>query len=208
MSFKGLIVDFGGVLTTSVFDSFGRFCAEYGVEPARLKEVLSPRAEEVSALHRVETGEMSGFEFNSYLAEALSEGRGSPLVVEGLKDQLFAHVQPEPSMYSALLQARTAGVRTALLSNSWGGDGYPRETFAQLFDVVVLSGEVGMRKPDPPIYMHTCGELGLEPGRCVFVDDLLANVEGAEAVGMKGIHHTSTEETLGRLATFFDLDLA
>ncbi|HLF69741.1 MAG TPA: HAD-IA family hydrolase, partial [Actinomycetota bacterium] len=62
--------------------------------------------------------------------------------------------------------------------------------------------------PDPPIYTHTCRELGLEPGRCVFVDDLLANVEGAQAVGMKGIHHTSPGETLGLLQTFFGLDLA
>jgi epoxide hydrolase-like predicted phosphatase len=99
---------------------------------------------------------------------------------------------------------RLAGVRTALCSNSWGTDGYPRDDFGELFDVVVISGEVGLRKPDPAIYQLTAERLGLPPGECVFVDDLAANVRGAAASGMCGIHHTDTATTLTELTVLFE----
>jgi putative hydrolase of the HAD superfamily len=85
---------------------------------------------------------------------------------------------------------------------------YPRDDWTELFDVVVISGEVGMRKPEPEIYQFTVDQLGLAAEHCVFVDDLRPNVRAAAALGMTGVHHTDDSETLAVLAELFDVDLA
>ena len=100
-------------------------------------------------------------------------------------------------MVGVLRRARAAGLQTALLSNSWAND-YP-PALAELFDVMVISGEVGLRKPDPEIYRLTVARLGVEPGECVFVDDLSPNVRGAAAVGMVGVLHTDPAATVTEL---------
>jgi putative hydrolase of the HAD superfamily len=77
-----------------------------------------------------------------------------------------------------------------------------------MFDTIVISGEVGMRKPEPRIYRHTCADLGLTPAECVFVDDLVHNVAAAVDVGMVGVHHTSYATTEAELSVLFDRDLS
>jgi putative hydrolase of the HAD superfamily len=94
---------------------------------------------------------------------------------------------------------RGAGFPTALLSNSWGCDEYPRADFPGLFDTVVISGEVGMRKPEPETFVHAAAMLGLEPGECVFIDDVEANITAAVACGMAGVHHTDPAITAREL---------
>ncbi len=99
---------------------------------------------------------------------------------------------------------RTSGVAVALLSN---GDSVPEELArAGLFDSVVLSGEVGMSKPDPAVYRYTAGLLGVSPRRCVFLDDLGGNVAAAVDAGMVGILHREVERTRNELAVLFDLE--
>lgn len=206
---KGLIVDFGGVLTTSIVESFNAFCDENGIPPARLWAALRADSDGIGGaeadhpVHLIETGRMSGEEFSRYLAGALCEDGDSPLADAGLKDRLFFTVRPEPSMVMAVGTYRSLGIKTALLSNSWGGEGYPRETFDVLFDTVVLSGDVGYRKPQPEIYRMTASRLGLEPENCVFVDDLTSNIAGAEAVGMTGVLHADPEATIEALEEIF-----
>ena len=95
-----------------------------------------------------------------------------------------------------------SGLRTGLLSNSWGND-YPRDGWDEMFDVVVISGEVGMRKPEPEIFEHTLALLGLPAAACVFVDDLAPNVAAAVEVGMVGVQHTSYEATRLELEALF-----
>jgi putative hydrolase of the HAD superfamily len=119
---------------------------------------------------------------------------------------MFAGFRSEPVMHDVLRHARAAGIATALLSNSWGLD-YPREGWDELFDVVVISGEVGMRKPEPGIYLRAAADLGLPPQRCVVVDDLTPNVRGAVAVGMVGVHHTDPEQTVVELEALFGVPL-
>jgi len=94
------------------------------------------------------------------------------------------------AMADAVRQIRDAGYRTALLTNiSREGEAIFSKLFPvdELFDVVVDSSKVGMRKPDPEIYRLTCSLLGVEPDRCLFIDDLLCNVEAADALGMQTI---------------------
>ena len=208
---RGLLVDYGGVLTTSVTRSFRSWCVRAGLPPDLAKETFVEAYGAVdgdSAVHQVETGRMTGAEFAVGLAAALSARAGRRVAPDGLIQGLFAEITLDEVMLTAVAAARGAGVRTGLLSNSWGREGYPRERFAELFDAVVISGEVGLRKPDPAIFALGAAELGLPASACLFVDDLDVNVRAAEAAGMTGVHHRRTEDTLPRLAQLLGLDPA
>ena len=109
-------------------------------------------------------------------------------------------------MYAAVHALRAAGLRTCLLSNSWGNDAYPRDVFDDMYNAVVIRAEVGMRKPEERIFLHAADLLGLAPSECVFIDDMEANVQVAEATGMVGVLHAQPEVT-ARLAELFGLPL-
>ena len=109
-------------------------------------------------------------------------------------------------MNGLVRRAHGAGLRTALLSNSWGNN-YPRDGWDDMFDAVVISVEVGMRKPEPDIFVHVADLLELAPKQIVFVDDLPSNVQAAVSVGMVGVHHHSYDETATELEALFDLSL-
>ncbi|MFS8096447.1 HAD-IA family hydrolase [Lentzea alba] len=104
----------------------------------------------------------------------------------------------EPPLLTALRTVKQHGLKTALLSNA---DGWwqPPATWQALFDATIISGEVGLAKPDTKIYLLTAAKLGLQPSECVFVDDLAINVRGAAEAGMVGVHHRSTRSTLEEL---------
>lgn len=112
----------------------------------------------------------------------------------------------DPAMLDLVRSAKRAGLATALLSNA-GRSEYSRRGWRRLFDAVVLSGEVGMRKPEAAIYRYTAERLGVEPAEAVFVDDLAVNVRGAVAVGMIGVHHVDYAHTLLELEAVFNLSL-
>jgi HAD superfamily hydrolase (TIGR01509 family) len=116
----------------------------------------------------------------------------------------FTHA---PDMQNVVRVARGAGIKTALLSNSWGTGDYPRDGWDELFDAVVISGEVGMRKPEPEIFRYTLDLLGVDPAEAVFVDDRPFNVRGATDVGIVGLPHTSYDETVGELEALFGIPL-
>lgn len=159
----------------------------------------------------VETGKISLEEFDRRLATLFGERLGKTISHEGLKVRLFSGVGPDEEMIGALRRAREQGVPTGLISNSWGGNygegGYQREMFDELFDDVVISGEVGLRKPEPEIYLLAASRLKAEPSECVFADDFAVNAEGATAVGMLGIHHRTASETLPKIEDFLGLSL-
>ncbi|MCR3746099.1 HAD-IA family hydrolase [Lentzea californiensis] len=104
----------------------------------------------------------------------------------------------EPPLLTALRKARQHGIKTALLSNA---DGWwqPPVVLTAVLDAAVISGEVGLAKPDTEIYLLTAGRLNVKPEECVFVDDLAVNVRGAAEAGMVGVHHRSTRSTLEEL---------
>ena len=143
----GLIVDWGGVMTTNVFGSFSAFCEAEGLDPATLVQIFrgDPAAREL--LIGFEEGRVEEAVFEAKLGGVL--GLATP---EGLIDRLFAGMTLEESMVAAVRAAREAGIATGLVSNSWGTTRYPRELLGELFDGVVISGEVGIRKPAPRIY--------------------------------------------------------
>ena len=199
---KGLLVDFGGVLTSNVFESFRRFCEREGLDPEHLKQVFRDNPQAVGELRRVERGEISEDEFAEQLGTLL--GLGS---TDGLVDRLFAELRPDEAMIGAVRAARAAGVRTGLISNSWGHGRYDRSVFPELFDGIVISGEVGMHKPQPEIFRLGAERVGLPPDECVFVDDLRENCEGAEAVGMTAVLHRGAEGTVPELERLLGVPL-
>ena len=107
----------------------------------------------------------------------------------------------DDAMVAGVLAARRAGVRTAMLSNSWGEDRYDRAQLEQLFDAWVISGEVGVRKPDAAIYSLAAERIGLPPQECVFVDDLPGNLKPARTLGMATVvHRGDAAETLDEVS--------
>jgi epoxide hydrolase-like predicted phosphatase len=191
---KGLLVDYGGVLTTNVWESFSAFCAAEGLEPDKVRGLFRSDPKALELLRDLETGKLTEEQFSEQFAPLLGIKKH-----DGLIDRLFAGMQPDLPMIDSLRHARAAGVRTGLISNSWGRGRYDRDSFGELFDGVVISGEVGLHKPQPEIFHLGAERIGLEPADCVFVDDLRENCAGAEAVGMTAILHRDTNQTLARL---------
>jgi putative hydrolase of the HAD superfamily len=192
----GLLVDYGGVLTTNVWDSFRAFCEAEGIDREEVKRAFRDRPEAMALLRRLEAGELTEEEFSPLFGPILGVREDRH---EGLVDRLFAGMQPEEGMIEALRRARAAGLKTGLISNSWGRGRYDRDSFAELFDGVVISGEVGLYKPQPEIFRLGAERVGLDPSDCVFVDDLRENCEGAEAVGMTAVLHRGADASLERL---------
>ncbi|MEJ7789808.1 MAG: HAD family phosphatase [Thermoleophilaceae bacterium] len=201
--FKGLLVDFGGVLTSNVFESFRAFCVEEGLPEDAFVTLFRSNPAARTELRKVETGEMEEAEFSRRLAGMLGVADS-----EGLVDRLFAGMRPDQPMLDAVRKAKVAGVRTGLISNSLGEGRYDRSTFPELFDCVVISGEVGLHKPQPEIYALGAERVGLAPEQCVFLDDLRENCEGAEAVGMTAVLHRGAEGTLPRLEELLGVELS
>jgi epoxide hydrolase-like predicted phosphatase len=205
-----LIVDYGGVLTNPVQEVFGAWADADGLERAELKAVLGGMLGDDASdgpLHGLERGELSVAEFERKLAAGLRRADGGEIAAAGLLTRVFANMRVTPGMTTVVRRAKEQGIRTALLSNSWGLN-YDRNGWADLFDVLVISGEVGLRKPEPAIYRLAAERLGVQPDECVFVDDLAVNVRGAAAVGMVGVHHTSLESTIGELEALLGVPLA
>ena len=199
--YRGLLVDWGGVLTSNVFDTFRAFCALEGLEPDEIGRRFREDRACRELLIGLETGALDEDEFEPQFAAML--GISAP----GLIDRMFAGSEPEQEMLDAVLGARRAGVRTGLISNSWGTRRYDRALLAELFDAVVISGEEGMRKPTPEIYVLGAERIDLEPAACVFVDDLSFNLAPAAELGMATVHHTSSDQTVSELERLLGVEL-
>jgi putative hydrolase of the HAD superfamily len=211
--YAGLIVDWGGVLTADISTSVRRWADRHGVDLTAYADVmrrwLGPEAEleaMLNPIHALERGEMEVPHFEEALARELSARTGTDLPAEGLLARMFDEFEHAHDMNALVRRARESGIRTALLSNSWG-DFYPRDLWEGMFDVVVISGEVGMRKPEPGIFHLTLELLQLPATSCVFVDDLPHNITAAADLGIVGVRHVTYEETLAEVQVLFGRDL-
>jgi putative hydrolase of the HAD superfamily len=200
--YRGLLVDYGGVLTTNLFDSFRSFCESEGLEPDAIASRFGLDKESRKLLIELECGRLAESAFEPQFAQILGVSDHV-----GLIDRLFAGSRPDPPMLDAVRAARAAGIRTGLISNSWGTRRYDRGQLAELFDGVVISGEVGMRKPAPEMYSLGAERIGLAPDACVFVDDLPFNLEPAAEMGMATVHHVSSEQTIAELEGLLGIPL-
>jgi putative hydrolase of the HAD superfamily len=199
--YSGLLVDWGGVLTSDLFASFRAFCELEGLEADTVRRRFREDRACRELLIALETGAVEEEQFEPRFAELLG------VAPAGLIDRLFAGSGPEQRMLEGVRQARTSGIRTGLVSNSWGTRRYPRELLAELFDGVVISGEVGIRKPAPEIYALGARSIGVQPRACVFVDDLPFNLTPAAELGMATVLHRTAEETLAELERLLGVGL-
>jgi putative hydrolase of the HAD superfamily len=190
----GLLLDFGGVLTTDLFASFATFCEAEGIEADAIAKGFREDAEARDLLIQLETGKIDEDGFEPRFAEML--GVAEP---EGLIERLMAGARPDHRMLNAVRAAHDQGVPTGLVSNSWGTRRYDRPMLREIFDGIVISGEVGIRKPSKRIYLLGAESIGVPAESCVFVDDLDFNLKPAEELGMAGVHHTSADDTLPQL---------
>ena len=208
--FDALIVDYGGVLTTSIQDSMQVFASEEGIELQDLARVAMRAYVEGDddLVTPFETGALPEEEFSLQFAQRLAQETGKEIDPERFVARMFGGVRLEEGMLDAVLAIRKAGLKTALLSNSWGLAGYPRERFQELFDVTIISAEVGIRKPQPEIFQLTTERLEIEAARCVFVDDHPGHLKAAMAEGMTTVLHRAPAQTISELETLFGVSLA
>jgi epoxide hydrolase-like predicted phosphatase len=201
----GLLLDWGGVMTTNLLHAFGTFCATEGVAPDQLRQAFRHDAETRDALIAFEEGRMEDDLFASHVARALGL---APERAEGLIDRMMAGAIVEPDMVAMVRAARAAGIRVGMVSNSWGLLRYPAELVAELFDATVISGLEGFRKPDERMYTLGAQRIGVAPEQCVFVDDLSFNLGPAAALGMATVLHADPATTIRRLEVLLGVPLA
>jgi putative hydrolase of the HAD superfamily len=154
-----------------------------------------------SPIARVERGEITVDEFTREVRERLAAA-GHDVELVDAAASIFGRTTREPDMWAVVRRAREIGVRTALVSNSWGTEGYPVDELEAHFDTLIISGEVGLRKPDPEIYLLAATRIGVAPENCAFVDDLPRNVEAARELGMFGVVHRDVPTTSQELERF------
>ncbi|MGW4823795.1 HAD family hydrolase [Streptomyces sp. NPDC004227] len=205
---EAVALDYGGVLTTPVADSLERWRTRFDIESQSftdcLRAWLGREAEENSPIHRLETGRLDAAGFEQVLATRLRRTDGSPPEPEGLLAGMFAGLRPDQAMWDLTDELRSRGIRVAVLSNSWANT-YPDRLRDGRFEPVLLSGELGLRKPDPAIYRLLCARLDLPAERVAFVDDAFPNVEGARRAGLYGIHHRDARTTRDALLSVLGL---
>jgi putative hydrolase of the HAD superfamily len=197
---RGVITDWGGVLTNPIPAVARAWIEAEGIDRDSYYAVMRSWVSQAydagvpNPIHALERGECTEAEFERIFAARLRLLDGGEVAAEGLLRRMFAASVRVPAMDDLI---RT--LRTALLTNSWIQDEYPRADFAELFDVVVISCEVGMRKPERGIFLHAAQALGLAPAECVFIDDMKANVAAAAGCGMTGVLHTGAAATAAAL---------
>jgi putative hydrolase of the HAD superfamily len=202
------IFDFGGVLTTSIRASFAEFERSLDLTDGTLIDAFRHEAETGEpAFFLLEKGLISEAEFYDRMLQNLREYTGKDIVFPGdpvkVRQMLFGAIKRNDDMIAAAVRIG-AHYKTAILTNNvkeWTD--WRDWVEAHVFDLVIDSSEVGMRKPDAEIYLLTCKKLGVEPKRAAFVDDIPVNVEGATAVGLHAIHFTTTEEVIDQLRPLF-----
>jgi putative hydrolase of the HAD superfamily len=196
---SAVLLDWGGVMTTNVFAAFAAFCSTEGIDGEALRDLFRNDREARAMLIDFECGRIEEAEFEPRLAVALGLADHA-----GLIDRLFAGAEVDPEMVEGVRALHDRGVRTGLVSNSWGARRYPFDLIAELFDGVVISGDEGFRKPDPRMYELGAERIGAAPRDCVFVDDLSFNLDPARELGMAVVHHTSAQTTMAELDRLLD----
>jgi putative hydrolase of the HAD superfamily len=180
-TYAGLILDFGGVVTTDFYGALSAFSVRAGLAAGAFTRALRAVPEGRHALAAVESGRISQREFERTMGRLLG------LDDNGLLGRALADLRPRAAVTSLAKRARVGGIRVAILSNSWGTgayDPYQGYELDQLCDAVLISDRVGLRKPSPEIYELTASKLGLSPASCLFVDDTEHNLPPARDLGM------------------------
>ena len=201
---EAVISDFGGVLTTPLLHTFAAIQEEHGLDAGDLGRALRRAAERDGAhpLYELECGRMTEDDFMDRLRAQLREDLGREVGLDSFAERYFAGLERNEPMIALLTELRDRGLRLALLTNNvreWEPRWRAMLPVDELFDVVVDSAFVGLRKPDPAIYRLTCDRLGVAPERCAFVDDVEVNCTAAAELGMAAVWFRDTPQAIADL---------
>jgi putative hydrolase of the HAD superfamily len=201
---RAVVSDFGGVLTVPLLEGFARYEARSGVSAQLIGQAIARAtgADGSNPLHELEVGALSEGEFLAILEREASAVADRPIELARFGEEYMAGLEPNAELFAYYRALHDRGIRLALLTNNvreWEPYWRSKLPIDEIFEVVVDSGFVGMRKPDPRIYALTLERLGLEAEACAFVDDLVHNVEAAQALGFTGVHHAETARTIAAL---------
>jgi len=196
---RAVISDFGGVLTTPLLTSFLSLQDEIGVSPEHFGTALRTVTEERGSnpLFELERGEISEDEFLGLLDEGLAPLLDHEPHLHRFRELFIGTLEPNQPMIELMRELQASGLRMAMLTNNvkeWEPHWRPMLPVDEIFETVVDSAFVGCRKPEPRIYEITLERLGLAAEQCVFVDDLLPNIEGARELGFTAVHFQDTEQ--------------
>jgi putative hydrolase of the HAD superfamily len=200
-----LLIDFGGVLTSDVLEAFDAFCREAGLPPGAFPALLREDAEAGRQFVAFEEGRVEQRAFERSLAASLGNRHGVEIEPAGLVARLTATLRPEEATIDAVQRVRAAGVPVAIVSNSFGYGAYDDYDLVALADSIIISGEVGARKPSRRIYRQAAACLRVATERCMFIDDLEINLSGAKRLGMRVFHHRDGDATAAFLEQVFAL---
>ena len=201
---EALISDFGGVLTTPLVESFAALQGDSDVDLQAVGMAMARVAEEqgTNPLFELETGRMTEHDFLDRLGGALSQNLGREIELHGFGERYFANLHPNEELIAYFRSLCKRGLRLALLTNNvreWEPLWRPKLPVDELFELVVDSAFVGMRKPDPEIYALTLERLALPAESCLFLDDIDVNVTTARELGMSAIHFRDTGQAVAEI---------
>lgn len=205
-SFSALLIDFGGVLTTDVFASFEAFCVGAGGRGDEILAAFRSSDEARSLLVERETGRMSEPAYEEAFSALLRAG-GLDVPADGLLTGMTAALRRDDAMWDCVAAIRGSGVPCVLVSNALDDASYDGYDLESRFDAVVLShaADVACRKPSRRIYEIAASRAGVPVDRCVMVDDLQQNLDGAARLGVRGVLHRRADETVPVLHELFGL---
>lgn len=198
---RAVISDFGGVLTNPLWEAFAAWNADVGADPGVLGMALQRAAEERGEhpLYELEKGLLTEDEFTAIVQSQLP----AEIQLEGFRDVYFANLHPNVPMISLMRELREGGLRMAMLTNNvreWEPLWRAKLPVDEIFEVVVDSAFVGMRKPDRAIYELTLERLGdVDASECVFVDDVDVNCAMATELGMTAVHYRDPESAIAEI---------
>ena len=198
---RAIVSDFGGVLTTPLAGSFQRIADRSGVELAAVSQALAAIHERDGAhpLHELECGRMSETVFVEDLRIALCDLVGREVGIEDFADTLWEGLSPNEPMIELMAALRAEGFRMALLTNNvreWELRWRAMAPIDDIFELVVDSAFVGVRKPEPEIYELVVQGLGVAAEECLFIDDIEVNCEAARAIGMSAVVYRNAEQAV------------
>lgn len=209
---RAVISDFGGVLTNHLIEAFGAFQNETGISPEQLNRGMQRLGERDGEypLFRLERGELSEQQFLDDLSWALEEELGHRPQLHRFREIYFAALHPNEPMIGVMRAAQERGYRMAILTNNvreWEEVWRSKLPVDEIFELVVDSAWVGMRKPDPRIYELTIDRLGgLAPEEHLFVDDNELNIQAARELGLHAVHFRSNDQAIPEIRSALGLD--
>ena len=202
---EAVISDFGGVLTTPLIESFMAFQDQTGITTETLGKAMATitEAEGENPLFQMERGEITEVSFLETLTDGLEPLLGHRPEMHRFKEIYFEALEPNLPMIELMAELRDEGYRMAMLTNNvreWEPLWRPMLAVDEIFETVVDSGFVGCRKPESMIYAITLERVGIDPGACLFLDDIEVNCEGARKAGMVAVHFRDNEQAMAEMS--------